>query len=87
MKVKYGVIFFIAHILLNLFGSIIFYSWTAFGGRNSINIIQKMILFFFESPSKYLGLDSLIIEVSINALFWSIVFLLFRSIFIQLYKP
>lgn len=79
---KYTLIFFVIYLLASFTSTMIFYSWTAFGGRNSMNIVQKIIFFFFNSPSDYFNVDSMILAVVLNAIFWSLVF----YIFIKLYE-
>ena len=72
---RYGIAFFVIYVIASFASAMLLYSWTAFGGGNSINFIQKAIIFFFDFPSKYVKIDSIILGVLINALFWSIMFL------------
>ena len=78
---KYGIIFFVAYTILNFVSTMVLYSWTAFGGRNSMNFFQKAIFFFFNFPSGYLKIESMVLGILINALFWSVVFLICRLLF------
>mgnify|MGYP006083371679 CR=1 FL=1 len=73
---KYGIVFFVVYLILNFASSMLLYSWTAFGGRNNINFAQKAILFFFDFPSLNLGLKSIWLSLFINAIFWSIIFII-----------
>lgn len=73
---KYTIFFYIFHIILNVLMIMIIFGWTAFGGSNSMNWIQKGITYFFTFPGLNLGLNEnhFFIYLLLNALFWSVVF-------------
>lgn len=83
---KHGIIFFIIYVIASFASAMLLYSWTAFGGANSINIIQKGILFFFDFPSRYLEMNAAILGVLTNALFWSLFFVFVKYLYNRVKK-
>jgi hypothetical protein len=54
------------------------FSWNAFGGSRSTNLLQKAITFFFSFPGSleiFKG-THVVIALFINAIFWSMIFLI-----------
>jgi len=78
---KYTLVFFVIYLTARITSIMILYSWTAFGGRNSMNIFQKIIYFFFNFPSEYIKMKSLILAEILNATFWSLVFYVIKKIY------
>jgi len=75
---KYGLLFFIGYLTANYLSIMIIYSWTSFGGVNNMNVLQKIILFFFKFPSIEIGVNSFWLGLIINGIFWTLIFLLIK---------
>ena len=43
---RYTIFFVLFYVFASVVSTMLTFSWTAFGVRNSMNIIQKIILFF-----------------------------------------
>lgn len=71
---KRTIYFFILYLVCNFSSTLLVYSWTSFGGRNSMNFMQKFIYVFFNYPSKYLNLEDIIFSNLFNGIFWSLLF-------------
>lgn len=81
LNYKYGAIFLAIYLITSFISTMLLYSWTAFGGGNSMNIIQKIIFFFFKFPSLHIGLKSMWLSFLLNGIFWSTIFIIIMYLY------
>ena len=55
------------------------FAWTSFGGSGNLNFFQNILLNLFSFPSYQLGFKGFS-TILINAVFWSILFLICRLV-------
>lgn len=75
-RIKKALIFSIIYFVVNVMTILILFAWTSFGGRESMNLFQKIIGVFFSFPGLELGLNKnhFFIYLLVNTVFWSIMF-------------
>ena len=71
---KYTLLFLITYFVSSIFSTWLLYSWTAFGGDNSMSFFQKAIFLLFKFPSSYININGFIFSIFINSIFWSAIF-------------
>ncbi len=73
---KYTIGFFLIYIVISVLSIPLTFAWTAFGGWNSMNVVQKGVFYFLDFPSSYFQVYNVFFTVLINAVFWSVIFFL-----------
>ncbi|MEM9859203.1 MAG: hypothetical protein AAF843_17720 [Bacteroidota bacterium] len=75
-EIKRTLIFSIVYFVFNVLTILLLFAWTSFGGRESMNLFQKIITVFFSFPGLELGLNqsNFFLYLLVNTIFWSTVF-------------
>lgn len=84
--ILYAILIFAVYVILRIILIPIVFSWTSFGGSESLTYGQKLILGVFGFPSSILDFKGMS-SIFVNALFWSLVFILGRYLFMKRRKP
>ena len=79
-------LFAVAYLILDIVSILMTFSWKSFGGENSMNTIQKILVFFFSFPSSSIleEDESIILFLILNTCFWTLIYLLLKLVYKQL---
>jgi hypothetical protein len=68
--------FSIIYFILDILSVLLIFAWTSYGGRDSMNLLQKIVSVLFSFPGLELNLNdsSLILYLLVNTAFWTLIF-------------
>lgn len=83
---KASLVFCTFYLILDLVGVLFVFSWTSFGGRNSMSWWQEIIEVLLTFPAANLVAEEkgLFVYFLLNAVFWTLVFMLLRFLVLQM---